>query len=89
MLTKNNLQELLEHQAQSPVLSVYLNTNPTGGTIEDHKLQLRAMLKDIDASADIEKVQKYFDHEYDWRGGRSVAVFSSVIGDFFRVFCFL
>jgi len=28
MLTKNNLQELLDYQALHPVLSVYLNTDP-------------------------------------------------------------
>jgi len=67
MLTKNDLQELLDYQAQSPILSVYLNTNPTGGTIEDHKLQLRSMLKDIDAPKDIEIIKTYLDHEYDWR----------------------
>ncbi len=86
MLTKNNLQELLEYEAQSPVLSVYLNTNPTEGTIEDYKLQLRSMLKDINLPKDVEAVKEYFDLEYDWQQGRSVAVFSSDAEDFFRAY---
>ncbi|MEA2007636.1 MAG: hypothetical protein U9O54_00800 [Chloroflexota bacterium] len=86
MLTKNNLQELLDHQAQSPILSVYLNTNPTGGTIEDYKLKLRSMLKNIDAPKDIETIKTYLDHEYDWRGWRSIAVFSNADEDFFQAY---
>jgi len=84
MLTKTDLQALLEYEAQSPVLSVYLNTDPTKGTIEDYKLQLRSMLKDIDLREDVEVVKEYFDYKYDWRKGRSVAVFSNADEDFFR-----
>ncbi|RLD04798.1 MAG: hypothetical protein DRI56_10605 [Chloroflexota bacterium] len=86
MLTKNDLQELLDYQAQSPILSVYLNTNPTGGTIEDHKLQLRSMLKDIDAPKDIEIIKTYLDHEYDWRSWCSIAIFSNADENFFQAY---
>lgn len=86
MLTKNDLQKLLDYQAQSPILSVYLNTNLSGGTIEDHKLHLRSMLKEIDAPKDIEAIKTYFDREHDWRGWRSVAVFSNANEDFFQAY---
>jgi len=85
MFTENDLKELLEFRAQSPVLSVYLNTEPGVGSVEAHKLHLRSMLKDVDLPDDVAEVATYFDHEFDW-SGRSVAVFSCVAEDFFRAY---
>ena len=85
MLTEKDLHELLSYQASSPVLSLYLNTDPASGTTENHKLRLRSLLKAIDLPDDEEVILRFFDHEFDW-SGRSVAVFSCVAEDFFRAY---
>lgn len=87
MLTDQDLQELLSYQAQHPVVSVYLNTNPTEGTTETHKLRLRSMLKEVDLAEDVANITRYFEHEHDW-SGRSVAVFSCAPTGFFRAYSF-
>lgn len=85
MLTERNLQELLGYQSQHPLLSVYLNTDPTTGSADIHKQHLRGLLKDITLREDVEAIERYFDHEFDW-SGRSVAVFSCAPENFFRAF---
>jgi peptide subunit release factor 1 (eRF1) len=85
MLTPSELQELLSYQAQSSVLSIYLNTDPALGNAEAYKLRLRNMLKEVDLSADVEAVERFFEHEYDW-SGRSLAIFSCAQEDFFRAY---
>ncbi len=45
MLTDKDLKELPEYKGQAPVLSVYLNTDPTVGSADAHKLHLRSMLQ--------------------------------------------
>jgi peptide chain release factor subunit 1 len=87
MFTERDLRELLEYQATNPVLSVYLNTDPSAGSADAYKLRLRSMLKEVDLRADVEAVQRYFDHEHDW-SGRSVAVFSCQPEGFFRPLAF-
>lgn len=83
MLTDSNLDELLDYQSESPVLSVYLDTDPAEGNVEIHKLRLRSMLKDVDLPDDVVVITRYFDLEHDW-SGRSVAVFSCVPDEFLR-----
>jgi len=85
MLTERDLKDLLDYQAQSPVLSVYLNTEPNAGSVDTHKLRLRSLLKEIEMPEDIERVLRYFDHEFDW-SGRSVAVFSCVPQTYFQAY---
>ncbi len=85
MLTETNLKELLGYQAKHPVLSVYLNTDPSEGSADAYKLRLRSMLKDVDLPKDVSAVETYFDREFDW-SGRSVAVFSCAPEDFFRAY---
>jgi peptide chain release factor subunit 1 len=85
MLTDKDLKELLDYKGQAQVLSLYLNTDPTIGSADTHKLHLRSMLKDIDLPEDAEVIERYFDHEFDW-SGRSVAVFSCVEEDYFQAF---
>src|SRR3990172_6336819 len=87
MFTERDLGELLEYKANHPVLSVYLNTDPAGGSADGYKLRLRSMLKEIDLPADEQIVERYFDHQHDW-SGRSVAVFSCEPENFFRVYPF-
>jgi len=85
MLTDRDLQELLNYTGRSPVLSVFLNTDPAEGNADAYKLRLRSMLKEIDLPGDVSAVLRYFDHEYDW-SGRSVAVFSSEPEGYFKAF---
>ena len=83
MLTETNLQELLGYQTENRVLSVYLNTNPTEGSADVYRLNLRSMLKDINLTSDVLAIDNYFSRDYDW-SGRSVAVFSCAPDDFIR-----
>ena len=85
MLRESDLKELLEYQAQHPLLSVYLNTEPAEGSADAYRLRLRSMLKDIDLKDDVKAVEKYFDHEFNW-SGRSVAVFSCAPEKYFRAY---
>jgi hypothetical protein len=85
MLTETNLKELLSYQTEHQVLSLYLNTNPTEGSSDAYKLNLRSMLKDINLPSDVLAVDNYFSREFDWTG-RSVAVFSCAPDDFFRAY---
>lgn len=85
MLTENDLRELLDYKGQNPVLSVYLNIEPSEGSADAHKLRLRSMLKEAELPQDGEVVERFFDHEFDWIG-RSVAVFSCAPENWFRVY---
>ncbi len=83
MLTETDMRELLNYQSHHPVLSVYLNTEPSEGNADAYKLRLRTMLKEANLPEDVSAVERYLDHEYD-RSGRSVAVFSCAPEKYFR-----
>jgi hypothetical protein len=85
MLTETNLKELLVFQSVNPVVSVYLNTDPTQGSSDVYKSNLRSMLKDINLSGDVEVAESYFSTEYNW-SGRSVALFSCAAEGFIRAY---
>ena len=87
MFTEQDLQELISYRPRHPVLSVYLNADPSAGSADAYKLRLRQMLKDFDDSAaeDAENIERFVDHEYDW-SGRGLAIFSCTEDDFFRSF---
>jgi len=85
MLTERDLQELLDYQPNHPVLSLYLNTDPSEGNADAYRLRLRTLLKDVPLSEDIQAIERFFSSEYDW-SGRSVAVFSCAPEDFFRAY---
>ncbi|RPI21214.1 MAG: hypothetical protein EHM70_25440 [Chloroflexota bacterium] len=85
MLTEKDLHELLKIQAKHPVLSVYLNTDPTEGNAEYYRRHLRSLLKNINLPEDVFAVERYLEHEYDW-SGHSVAVFSCAAEDLFRAY---
>lgn len=87
MFTESDLKELLEYKSEYPVLSVYLNTDPSEGSADAYKLRLRSMLKDIDMNSDVDAIELYFDHEYDW-SGRSVVIFSCEADSYFRSYSF-
>lgn len=78
MFKQEDLRELAAYQAQTPVLSVYLNVDPTEHTTDEYKLALRQMLKQagrLAAPEHIAAVERFFDHEYNW-SGRGVIIFS-------------
>ncbi len=79
MFDEQDLSELVSFRSErSPVLSVYLNVDPTQLSSEQYKLALRSLLKEVSEgakTADIEAVERYFDFEYDWQG-KGVVVFS-------------
>ena len=87
MFTDQDLTELVGFRSeQAPVLSVYLNVDPTHQTIEQRKLALRSLLKGVTDEAqseDVGAIERYFDFEYDWQG-KGVAVFSCHAADFWR-----
>jgi peptide chain release factor subunit 1 len=85
MFTESDLRELIEFAAPDPVLSVYLNTEPSAGNADAYRLRLRNMLRDIRLPEDVEAIERYFTQEYNW-AGRSVAVFSCQPQGFFRAF---
>lgn len=85
MLTESELRELLRFISPDPVLSVYLNTDPSAGNKDSYKLRLRHLLKGVTLPQDVETIERYFKSEYDWTG-RSVALFSCAPQKFFRVY---
>ena len=88
MFRQENLRELAAYQAEAPILSVYLNVDPTERTTDEYKLALRQMLKQAEglaAAEDIASVERFFDHEYDW-SGRGVTAFSCKKENFWRTY---
>lgn len=87
MFTERDLNELVAFRSdQFPVLSLYLNVDPTQQTTDQYKLTLRSLLKGIAdeaRSADLDAVERYFDFEYGWQG-KGVAIFSCQEADFWR-----
>ncbi len=86
MLNQDDLRELAASEFDTPVLSVYLNVDPTKRTRDEYRLELRQLLKQAEgvaAEEDIRAVEAFFDHQYDW-SGRGAAVFSCQEQDFWR-----
>ena len=75
MFTESSLRKIKDFTAGDPIVSLYLNTEPSRGNAETHRLRLRNMIKDISLKQDVEAIEKYINYTYDW-SGRSVAVFS-------------
>ena len=86
MFTKDDLQTLVNLETEGPVLSVYLNTNPAENSIDTYKLRLRSLLDEVEKSEDVEAVQEYFDHQYNWKNFRSAVVFSNQGEEYFQAF---
>jgi len=85
MLSEKDLRELIDYFPSTPVVSVYLNTEPAEGNADAYRLRLRTMLKNVDLPQDVDAIERYFEHEYDW-SGRGVAIFSNASEKFFRVY---
>ncbi len=84
-----DVNELVGFEANGqPVLSVYLNVDPTWHKTDAYKLRLRHLLEDVadqTSPADIEAVERYIEREYDW-SGRAVAMFSCAAAGFWRAY---
>ncbi len=88
MFNQEDLRELAAYRFEAPVLSVYLNVDPTDRTRDEYRLELRQILKqaeDVAAAEDAEAVEAFFDHQYDW-SGRGVVIFSCQEEDFWRAY---
>ncbi len=85
MLSENDLRELLNFNSDEPVLSVYLNTDPSEGNADTHIRRLRSMLKEINLTQDVQAIDHFFTTEYNW-SGRGVAVFSCSPKNFLRAY---
>ncbi|OQY21297.1 MAG: hypothetical protein B6I34_07530 [Anaerolineaceae bacterium 4572_32.1] len=88
MFKQQDLRELAAYQAETPVLSVYLDVDPTKRKTDEYKLSLRQMLRHADglaAAEDVAIVERFFDHEYDW-SGRGVVIFSCAEEGFWRAY---
>jgi len=87
MFSEKDLQTLLDYSAESQVLSLYLNTDPTQTNTEASKLRLRNWLKDIDLTEDVQAVEEFVNMEYDW-SARGLVIFSDQDAGFFETFQF-
>ncbi len=85
MLGEKEIRELSMFAANSPVLSIYLDTEPSLGNAETYRLRLRSMMKDVDLPDDINAVENYFHNTYNW-SGRGVAIFSCAAEGLFHAF---
>lgn len=85
MLSESDLRELIDFSAASPVLSVYLSTEPSEGNADAWKLRLRNLLKDVNLPQDTALVENYFINDHKW-SGRGAAVFSCASQGFFKSF---
>ena len=85
MLSESDLRELVEFTAQSSVLSLYLNIDPSQGNADAMKLRARSLIKDIPLPQDLEAIQHYLDLQFDW-SGRGLAIFTCAAEGFFRAY---
>lgn len=89
MIDQKELQELVGFRGNGqPVLSVYLNVDPTWHTTDGYKLRLRHLLEDVEEEsnpADLEAVERYIEREYDW-SGKTVAMFSCADAGLWRAY---
>jgi peptide chain release factor subunit 1 len=85
MLNEKDLRELIEFTSPTPVLSIYLDTQPSEGNADAYKLRLRNLLKGINLPQDIILVQRFFESEFK-PTGRGIAVFSCADQNYFRYF---
>ena len=83
MFTESSLRKIKDLSTGDPIISLYLNTEPSRGNAETYRLRLRNMIKDITLKQDADAIEKYFNYSYDW-SGRSVAVFSCAPANFFQ-----
>lgn len=85
MLSRNDLQQLASYHGPD-VVSLYINVDPTQHSPTEYKLVLRhliALARPQADVADLLRIERYFDLEYDW-SGRGVALFSAQANDLWQ-----
>ena len=78
MLNDVDVRMLVEFESHdAPVLSVYLNMDPSRRAADAYKLALRSLLDNAEGAAaeDIKRVQNYVEMGYNWQG-RGLVMFS-------------
>jgi peptide chain release factor subunit 1 len=89
MITRAELQQLIDFQpSEYPVLTIYLNVDPSRRSKDKYMLWLRNLLKEVAGEADpadVERVENYFGFEYEWQG-KSVVCFSCANADLWQAF---
>jgi len=87
MFTEQDLADLVAFRGDgSPILSLYLNVDPSQQTTERYKLIFRSLLKEVAHeahAADVEAVEQYLNFARDWQG-KGLALFSCRVADFWR-----
>ena len=78
MITQAELEELVHLNTRgNQVLSLYLNTDLTQHAKAERKLALKRLVEPLSADqADIKRVTRFFDREYDWQS-LGMAIFAS------------
>jgi len=85
MFSERDLQELFDFTPERPILSLYLNTKTSEGTIDVAKLHLHNMLKSVNLPKDVQATEQYSNMNYDWKS-QSLAIFSCADQGFFRAY---
>ncbi len=88
MFDEKSLRELASIKANGPILSIYLDVDPTKRTADEYKLILRDLLKQVNGAADpadVDAIKRYVDLEYD-RSGRGLVMFSRTAENIWQVF---
>jgi peptide subunit release factor 1 (eRF1) len=85
MSIDSDLRQALEFESdtQNPILSVYLNVDAEGRSVERYKLALRNLLSKTEGASpeDVKRIQNYVEMGYN-RQGRSLIMFSCADQDF-------
>lgn len=94
MIDQSELQKLVEFDAASKdatVLSLYLDVDPRGRTVEEYRLAMRHLFESVDGHAnkqDRANIERFVEKEYD-RQGRGLVFFSCVAEDLWHAFPFI
>jgi peptide subunit release factor 1 (eRF1) len=89
MITEETLRELIKlSDKEAPMVSLYLNVDPSRHAKEEYRLTLRNLFKDVSdtiSKDDVTRIENYLDFEYEWQG-KSLAIFSSADRGVWRVY---
>ena len=91
MIDQSELQKLVEFNADRKdinVLSLYLDVDPRGRTVDQYRLAMRHLLESIDGHANKEdraRIERFVEKEYD-RQGRGLVLFSCQSEDLWHAF---
>jgi peptide chain release factor subunit 1 len=87
VITQTELKELVRMDTQGkPVLSVYLNTDLSQHDKAERKRTLKRLLEPLAADpADVQRVTRFVEHEYDWQS-LGLVLFASAPLDLWREF---